>query len=141
MTVLLNSAGTPEPSPHVQRRLRAAHPGLFLRFLPQSGEHWAICLEWAGNDPRRAKVQSGDMAPERAHDIIGFLPMTCGADEAPAYIERSMRTFPREDVQRMTDDVLASLRAPTEVAVQEAIAEVLDQANPAGAPKGRRKKA
>jgi hypothetical protein len=139
MAVILNAAGTPEPSPQVQRRLRAAHPGLFLRFLPQSGEHWAICLEWGANDPRRAKLQDGSVDPARAHDIIGFLPMTCSADEAPAYLERSFRTFPREDVQRMADDVTASFSAPAQQAVEQAIAEVLDNPNPAGTPKRRRK--
>lgn len=139
MAVILNAAGTPEPSPHVQRRLRAVHPGLFLRFLPQSGEHWAVCLGWNEADPRRAKLQDGSVSPERAHDIVGFLPMTCGADEAPAYLERSFRTFPREDVQRMADDITASFSAPAQEAVEQAIAEVLDSPNPSGAPKRRRK--
>lgn len=139
MAVILNAAGTPEPSPHVQRRLRAVHPGLFLRFLPQSGEHWALCLDWPATDARRAKLRDGSVSPDRAHDIVGFLPMTCSADEAPAYIERSFRTFPREDVQRMADDVVASFAAPAQAAMEQAIGEVLDSSNPSNAPKRRRK--
>lgn len=103
---MLNAAGLPEPSPDIQRRLRAVHPGLFLRFIPHLPESWAICLEWEKADARWAQVQAQEVPADRAHDIVGYLPMGCTADEAPALLERTLRAFPSETAQRAADFVV-----------------------------------
>lgn len=128
--VLLNALGRPEPSPEVSRRLKAIHAGLHLRFVDTFGEHWSVCMTWEPEDRRWEQVQTGEVAPDRAFDIIGYLPMLCGADEAPSYLERMFRTFPREDIQRMSDamsnwntDVIAN-------AYESALSDVLDRSNP-----------
>jgi hypothetical protein len=106
MALILNSAGKPEPSPEIGRRLRAIHSGLHLRFLEQTGEHWAVCMHWQSEDRRWEYVQNGTADPANAYDIIGYLPMACSADEAPAYLERSFRTYPRDDVKNMADKIM-----------------------------------
>ena len=92
MSVILNALGNPEPSAEVSQRLRAIDPKLFLRFIPHLPEHWAVCRGWDEQDDRWAEVRSGNADPSRAHDIIGYLPMGCSQAEAPAYLERTLRT-------------------------------------------------
>lgn len=136
--VVLNHRGTPEPSSEIQRRLRAVHPRLLLRYVDTFTEHWAICMAWEENDPRWQHVQSQDIDPLRSMDIIGYLPMSCSLDQAPAYLERSLRQFPREDVQRVANHVMEfNANAPINQAMNQAIAEVLDSADPSGTAKKR----
>jgi hypothetical protein len=141
MALLLNGAGAPEPSPSVTRRLRAIHPGLFLRHIPHAGPMWAVCLTWPDNEPRREHVRSGELPPDRAHDIIGYLPMDASLDEAPAYLEKMFRTYPSESVQRMADMVVqVQQSAVLSAAVDEALGEVLDRPDPSGVSRRRTRK-
>lgn len=127
MALLLNSAGQPEPPTHVVARLRALHAGLFMKFLEQTGEHWAICLRWSPEDTRWEWVQRGETDPEMAYDIIGYLPMLCSIDEAPAYLERTFRQYPKDEVRRMADFVEQfNATQPISQAADAALTEVLD---------------
>jgi hypothetical protein len=139
--ILLNGAGAPEPSPSVTRRLRAIHPDLFLRFIPHVGTSWAVCMGWASNDPRREQVQRGEVGPDRAHDIVGYLPMDASADDAPGYLERMFRSYPSDAVKRLADFVVQEQQASIlGAATEEAIGEVLDQADPSGRGAKRRRR-
>lgn len=128
--VLLNALGRPEPSPEVARRLKAIHAGLSMRWVAGSGENWAICMGWPSEDARWRYVQQGLTHQSDAFDIIGYLPMTCGPDEAGPYLERSFRTFPREDIQRMSDAMDNWNTGNVREALDQAIGEVLDRADP-----------
>lgn len=128
--VLLNHLGRPEPSPEVSRRLKAIHAGLHLRFVESVTEHWAVCMTWQPEDRRWEMVQDGSANPADAYDIIGYLPMTCSADEAPPYLEKVLRTFPREDIQRMSDAIANWDTGNVQQALESAIGEVLDRTDP-----------
>jgi hypothetical protein len=128
--VLLNALGRPEPSPEVSRRLQAIHAGLHLRFIDAAEEHWSVCMAWQPEDTRWSTVQSGEISPDRAFDIIGYLPMLCSADEAPSYLERMFRTFPRDDVQRMSDAMSNWNTDAIHQAYESALSDVLDRPNP-----------
>lgn len=137
--VVLSHRGTPEPSSEIQRRLRAVHPRLFLRYVEVFDSHWALCMRWDENDRRFAELQQQTLDPDRAFDIVGYLPMDCSPDQAPAYIERSLRQYPVEEVRRVADYVQNyNASAPVAAAVEEAIAEVLD--NPLPKKRGRPRK-
>lgn len=139
--MVLSHRGTPEPSSEIQRRLLAVHPRLSLRFVDGVDHHWAICMGWGENDPRWGRVRSSVIDPMRSIDIIGYLPMSCSLDEAPAYLEKALRQFPRADVQAVADHIVSfNATAPVQAAVEQAIAEVLDSPDPTKvAPKRRRK--
>jgi hypothetical protein len=128
--LLLNALGRPEPSPEVSRRLTAIHAGLSLRWIPGAGEHWAVCMAWQPEDGRWQYVQNGSYDAHLTYDIIGYLPMTCGPDEAAPYLERSFRTFPREDIQRMSDAMENWNTGNIQQALDAAIGEVLDSPDP-----------
>lgn len=141
MPVLVNALGRPEPSPEVQRRLRAVHPNLFLRFIDHLGTHWAVCWQWPENDARWATVQSGEVDPARAHDIVGYLPMDCPLDDAPAHLHRVMRTFPKEEVAQLADRVLSfNDTEALNAQMGEALKELMDSVDPTGLTKTRRGK-
>lgn len=140
MTILLNAQGRPEPSPEVTRRLLAIDPGLFLRFIDHLGAFWAVCWAWPKHDARWAGVQDGSVDPAKAFDIVGYLPMDCPVESAPSYLEKMLRTFPREEVQRIADGVFRFNQSGAAVQdeVDKAIGEVLDGADPTGKTRTRR---
>jgi hypothetical protein len=141
VTVLVNALGRPEPSPEVQRRLRAVHPSLFLRYIDHLPTMWAICWQWPENDARWATVQSGEVDPARAHDIVGYLPMDCPLEEAPAYLHRVMRTFPKEEVSQLADRILRFNETEAlEQQVNAVLQELTDSPDPTGLTKVRRGK-
>jgi len=136
--VVLNHRGTPEPSSEIQRRLTAVHPRLSLKYIDGADQHWAITMRWDEHDPRWGMVQSQELDPNRSLDIIGYLPMACGMDEAPAYLAKAIRQYPKADIQALTDRVIAfNETTPIANAMDAALAEVLDNPNPAGTPKRR----
>jgi hypothetical protein len=139
VAILLNAAGRPEPSPEVTRRLLAVSPALFLRHMDHLGPQWAVCCAWFENDARWAGVRDGSVDPARAFDIIGYLPMDCALEEAPAYLERMLRAYPREDVNRMADAIIEFNETKAlQPEVDAAIADVLDRADPTGLTPTRR---
>lgn len=136
MALILNSAGKPEPSPEISRRLRAVHAGLHLRFMEYADGNWAVCMNWQPDDRRWEMVQRNELDPSSTYDIIGYLPLACSPDEAPAYLERSMRTYPRNDIKNMADKVIEyNETQPVNEALEQALEEVLE--NPLAAPKKR----
>jgi hypothetical protein len=125
--VLLNSAGQPEPPTAVVARLRALHAGLSLKFLTHTGEHWAVCMAWQPEDRRWERVQQGETDPASAYDIIGYLPVDCPTDEAPAYLERTFRQYPKDEIRNMADHVLDyNAQAPVAEAIEAALTEALE---------------
>jgi len=140
MPVLLNSTGRPEPSPEVSRRLKAIHAGLHLRFMADGDGFWSVCMAWDPEDTRWGTVQSGEISPDRAFDIIGYLPLDCPADQAPPYLERMFRTWPNAKVQRMADKVNSFNAGVASDMAEQALAEVLDMADPSASKSGKRSK-
>lgn len=139
MPVLLNSAGQPEPPTEVVKRLRALHAGLHLRFLDYTNQHWAVCMAWQPEDRRWERVQRGETDPASTYDIIGYLPVNCPADEAPAYLERTFRQYPKDEIRRMADVVQQyNESTPVAEAVETALVEALEA--PVLPKKGRAKK-
>lgn len=128
--VLLNHRGTPEPSPEIQRRLRAVHPRLFLRYVESLAEHWAICMTWEDNDRRYDAIRSQIINPEKSFDIIGYLPMTCSLDEAPAYLSKVLREYPVAEVQNVALHVAAFNESVTNTMAEKALADLLDRPDP-----------
>jgi len=129
MEVILNERGNPVPPTEVQKRLKDIHSRLSLRFMEGSlKSHWAITMDWTKKDPRHAKNDRKD----RAFDIIGYLPVGCSIDEAPAYLAKTFRTYPRKDVQSLLDRIDKFNASVKEDAVDKATGEVLSKSDPTG---------
>lgn len=129
--VLLNSMGRPEPSPEIQRRLAAITPGMKLQWLEGIGQNWAVTLKWRDGDRRWQWVQEQKYDVDRTFDIIGYLPKECPVDQAAGYLEKMMRTYPREDVHRMANAVNKwNDEEAGKADVEKAVAEILDSPDP-----------
>jgi hypothetical protein len=135
--ILVNPAGIPEPSPEIQRRLREVHGGLKLRLMDTGVPTWAVCMEWQPDDRRWEWVQTESYDPRKAHDIIGYLPLDCRPEESPAYLSRMLRTYPSGDIQRLADSVDNYNTGVVNSAVEEAIGDMLDSADPSTIRRGR----
>ncbi len=135
--ILVNPAGIPEPSPEIQRRLREVHGGLKLRLMDMDPPTWSVCMEWQPDDRRWEWVQTESYDPKMAYDIIGYLPLGCSPDEAPSYLSKMIRTFPREDIQRLSDSVSNYNTGVVNSAVEEAIGDMLDSSDPSTVRRGR----
>jgi hypothetical protein len=130
MALILNSAGKPEPSPEISRRLRFIHPGLHLRYIEVFDSNWAVCMEWNEEDVRRAGIKKGLTDPDKAFDIVGYIPLTCHVDETPSYLERVFREFPGQEAKGFLDRLEYYNRIPAQEAADKALAEVLDSSDP-----------
>jgi hypothetical protein len=128
--VLLSHRGTPEPSPDIQRRLRAVHPRLFLRYVESLAEYWAICMTWDDNDRRYEMIRSQIINPEKSFDIIGYLPMHCSLDEAPSYLAKSFREYPVQEVQTLAQHIAVFNESLTDQIAEKALADLLDRPDP-----------
>jgi hypothetical protein len=123
--MILNFRGEPTPPSDIVARLAQVHPALALRFV--SGA-WAVTWTWAESDPRRERIRQGEIPEESAHDIVGYLPIGCSAEEAPAYIERSFKQFPRDDIKQLLERLhhYNTVELPLEQSEQTA-AEAVEQ--------------
>jgi len=135
--ILVNPAGIPEPSPEIQRRLRAVHGGLKLRLIDTGVPTWGVCMEWQSDDRRWEWVQNESYDARMAYDIIGYLPLDCSIEEAPAYLGKMLRAYPVEDIQRLSDSVSNYNTGVVNTAVDEAIGDMLDSADPSTIRRGR----
>jgi hypothetical protein len=135
--ILVNPAGIPEPSPEIQRRLRAVHGGLKLRLIDTGVPTWGVCMEWHPDDRRWEWVQKENYDARMAYDIIGYLPLDCSIEEAPAYLGKMLRAYPVEDIQRLSDSVSNYNTGVVNTAVEEAIGDMLDSADPSTIRRGR----
>jgi hypothetical protein len=85
--------GRPQPPDELVRRLKRYDDRIGLFYTNVS---WAITERWRENDPRWERVREGELQPEFAFDICGYLPITCSVDEALPYIERELRVHTAE---------------------------------------------
>lgn len=124
--LLRNLAGIPQPPAELIQRIqdRCQLP-LTLRY--RSGA-WGVDRLWAETDPRWERVQTGEISRDMAFDNIGELPIYCGVDEAPAYLERVLRNYPVEEYRQMAESVAKwnMLERPNEIA-EELINDVRDE--------------
>lgn len=124
--LLLDRQGHPQPSPELVQRIRErCRLPLTLRYRSAA---WGVDREWAETDPRWARVQSGEMSREMAFDNIGELPLYVGLDEAPAFLERMLRTYPVEEYRKLADNIgLWNAEGQGEQLVEEVIAATRDE--------------
>ncbi len=102
--IVLGADNLPVPPTEIVERCKRIHSAIGLRFGGGlSGSGWAITWEWPPSDTRWARVQSGDVDPLMAYDIVGYLPFGCSIDQAPGYIERALKQYPRDEVRRCVD--------------------------------------
>lgn len=122
--------GRPQPPQDLLARLQQQDPRLGLFYTKAS---WAITEAWRPDDPRREWIQLGQMQPEMAFDICGYLPLTCSLDEAPAYIARELRSYTVEQFQSLRAAVVhwndVGMAAVQEDAVLSAVSNDLDRSN------------
>lgn len=132
-SVVLNDKGRPEAPSDLQRRLGQVHPRLFLRHVEAADAVWAVCMRWDETDPRFGEVQSQVIDPERSFDIIGYLPRDCSLMEAPAYLDRAFRQYPKDAVQQIANRVSDFNKSVVNDAADKVLGEVLDQVDPSAA--------
>lgn len=92
--------GVPLPPPELAAEIERRCPGAGLLYTRAA---WAITLRWRPDDARRRFIQTGEMQPEGDFDVVGYLPVNCSLDQAPALIERELKNWP--------DDAFRDMRA------------------------------
>lgn len=100
--VVRDASGTPVPPSEIVARLKQWEPSLGLKYHAMQ---WAFTWTWKEHDPRRGRIRSGEYSPDDAYDIIGYLPLDCTVDEAPAYAVECLKQYPRDEVRKLVDGV------------------------------------
>lgn len=113
-----NERGIPQAPADVVARLRAIDPNLALKCYRWGVEdQWTIVWHWLETDPRQARVQSGEIDPSTAVDILAYLPLDVKPDDVPGYIApmlRSMTNAGYDYVDALTAKVKAANEATKE---------------------------
>lgn len=138
--LVVGQGGIPIPNSEIVERIKRIHPALNLRFSDGiGGLGWAITWEWQENDRRRQWIQDGRTDPNMAYDIVGYLPMGCSLNEAPAYIERSLKQYPREEVSGLVSRMSHwnNVERPKEVVAELTAKTMEDYARDQRAPVGQ----
>jgi hypothetical protein len=100
-SVLTDARGIPQAPSDIVASLKRIDDRLDLLHLrpseveyldnPNARGTWAIIINWTDHDPRRARIQSGELDPTAAFDYIVTLPMDCPPDQARAYFEKAVK--------------------------------------------------
>jgi hypothetical protein len=103
MSRIVVPGGQSHVPPEVAEKLKDIDPRLFIRPAMSmyqdnveggSQQHhtwvWHVCLKWPEGDPRYARIQSGEIAPEHACDLVATIPAALRLDEVPGYVARHM---------------------------------------------------
>jgi hypothetical protein len=126
MPLLVTADGsTPLPPSDVTRGVRRVDPSLELKWLPAMTV-WAVIAPWRASDPRNGLVQTGELAPGSAFDVICTLPADCPVDAAESYLRRGLVSSSREDVVKMLDRIEQFNDARSDDLLDQAAAPVLD---------------
>lgn len=70
-----------------------------------SGTGWKLTWEWPATDTRWSRVLSQEIPAESAYDVIGYLPMGCTAEDAPAYVETHLKSYPKEEISKLRSEM------------------------------------
>jgi hypothetical protein len=114
----------PEPPFGLLERLHTLNKRLGLLWF-ESMQRWGVTFDWADSDPRRARVQLGEIRPTRAFDLLTILPEDCPAADAAGYLERSLRQHPSKDAVR---SLLSDIEAENAKARKEVLRPALEVA-------------
>jgi hypothetical protein len=100
-SVLTDARGIPQAPSDIVQSLKRIDDRLDLLHLrpseveyldnPNARGTWAIIINWTDHDPRRARIQSGELDPTAAFDYIATLPMDCPPDQARAFFEKAVK--------------------------------------------------
>jgi len=107
-------------------------PKLGLRFVPfPTGAVWAITLAWDEFDPRRERIQKGELSREHDFDALTYLPLDCSPHEAFGYFTRAVVQSTTERIKWLVNRAQLFNQQQTEDAfkdvMDEAMAEVEDK--------------
>jgi hypothetical protein len=106
----------PTANKEILRRLQEFDPNLGFRHLPIGAGCWALTEKWGPDDPRRARIKSGELAPDKDFDVLGFAPEEATADDAVALLLNELRQKVKTQAsyQGLLDKVIAHNTQRTE---------------------------
>ena len=91
VSLLTDQPFAPEASPALLKRLQEIDSRLGFKYLPIADGCWAITEKWGPDDPRRSRIQSGDMPPNADFDVLGYAPTSATADDALDILLKRLR--------------------------------------------------
>lgn len=141
VVMVRGSDGIPLPPTDIIDAIkRVCGPEFGLKFSSGlSGSGWDVIREWPEHDRRREWIKTGNYDPASAYDRIGSLPFGCSLNEAPSYLERMLKDYPADHVQKLRERMhhWNKVQAPAEQ-VAVVVADVMeDVARDQRAPKGQ----
>lgn len=129
-TWAVGADGDPLVPPSALAELAAINERLGLRFH-RGLNQFIVTLRWADDDPRRAMIQSGGIAPEDDWSWLGSVPVGLSVDDTVRWVQHHIRFIggKHPEVGRMIADAearVAALEAAAEAKRTEERLEVLE---------------
>lgn len=130
--MLVNVGGEPIAPASADAFLRTVDPLFFLKWVnggKYAFSYWAIMRRWEERDPRRERIQRGELPASADADVFHFLPADCPAEQVEGYVLRFFQRSvdkPKEAAQaaESTEKHNAGVRADAIAALKE---EVIDR--------------
>lgn len=91
---------------------------------------WAFVMRWREDDPRRAMIRRGEMAPDADFDYLGEIPVDCPIDQAYSYFVAHVNRHREGDVASLRERVERwnrAAQAQAADATREIAMEALDR--------------
>ena len=109
MGFLLNTRGDPYPPEAVMQRLRELSPRLGLAWVKGiAGAYWALTEGWKPEDDRWQRVNTGELPPDKAFDILHIFTSDVREGDIAGWVDR--RWGPRANVGVKAEDIVAQGR-------------------------------
>lgn len=133
---LVTPRGDPVISAEVERRLEDYNRRQGTRYaIRWQASAWGIAYfglfeQWAERDPRRERIQKGEMDVSQARDLVTMFPPECRADEMLGWMERNLRGWsndPAGDAQKIVERRMAQHGTHIEGAVDALVEEGTDR--------------
>lgn len=110
--MIISALDDPIAPPLAQAALHAVDPRFFLKWITGVLRYWAICERWRENDPRRERIRTGELPPDKDWDAIGYLPLGCSVEEVEGYV---LREFVRvTDPKKQANDMVEQIKKENE---------------------------
>lgn len=124
MSLLLDGASHPLVPPSLLADVEEINPRLGLVYHPAL-RAFMVTLRWLEDDPRRAYIRAGQIAPDSDYEILFPVPTDIKTDDMRGWIAGCLRraATSRDDIRRMVEEEEARLAKHNEAVVETKLAE------------------
>jgi len=129
--MLLDKDGTPAPPQAALAMLKTKSSRLGLKMFPSmAGAYFGVTEEWKWDDPRRVRIQQGEIPPGSDFDLIHSFPPDMRAEDCAAWVQERYGDRILDTAEAEAESLRRSIELDRRnIAKKEARLEAFEQQN------------